>query len=114
MTPHFGRTELPDRQVRALRSALRIEWFTLAFLAVAITMVFLVMGNSQAMKAAWIEDMLSLAPPIAFLIAVRLVNRSPTVDYPYGFHRSVGVHTSSPGWRCSRWALSSSWTPRPA
>src|SRR5690554_2899263 len=49
------------------------------------------MGSSQAMKAAWIEDLLSLAPPIAFLIGVRIVNKPPTQKYPYGFHRSVGV-----------------------
>lgn len=91
MTARFGRAELPERQAAALRDAIRIEWFTLAFLAVAITFVFIVMGNSQAMKAAWIEDLLSLAPPIAFLLAVRLVNRPPTPKYPYGFHRSVGV-----------------------
>ncbi|WP_309103456.1 cation diffusion facilitator family transporter [Microbacterium sp.] len=91
MTVRFGRTELPEQQQKALRSAIRIEWFTLAFLAVAITLVFLVMGNSQAMKAAWIEDLLSLAPPIAFLMAVRIVNRAPTARYPYGFHRAVGV-----------------------
>ena len=91
MTARFGRTELPEQQAKALRSAIKIEWFTLAFLAVAITIVYLVMGNSQAMKAAWIEDLLSLAPPIAFLLAVRLVNRPPTAKYPYGYHRSVGV-----------------------
>lgn len=91
MTRRFGRTELPDEQMKALRAAIRIEWFTLAFLAVAITMVYLVMGNSQAMKAAWIEDMLSVAPPIAFLLAVRIVNRPPTAKYPYGYHRAVGV-----------------------
>lgn len=91
MTPRFGRTELPDRQAQALRKAIRFEWATLAFLAVAITLVFLVMGSSQAMKAAWIEDLLSLAPPIAFLLAVRVVNRPPTAKYPYGHHRSVGV-----------------------
>ena len=91
MTPRFGRAELPEGPAEALRRAIRFEWFTLAFLAVAITLVFAVMGNSQAMKAAWIEDLLSLAPPIAFLLAVRIVNRAPTAKYPYGFHRSVGV-----------------------
>jgi cation diffusion facilitator family transporter len=89
--PRFGRTELPERQAEALRKAIKFEWFTLAFLAVAITMVYLVMGSSQAMKAAWIEDLLSLAPPIAFLLAVRLVNKKPNPKYPYGYHRSVGV-----------------------
>lgn len=91
MTTRFGRTELPERQEKALRRAIRFEWYTLLFLAVAITMVYLVMGNSQAMKAAWIEDLLSLAPPIAFLVALRIVNRPPSGRYPYGFHRAVGV-----------------------
>src|SRR5690606_19774481 len=91
MTTRFGRTELPERQQEALRRAIRIEWFTLAFLAVAITAIFLVMGNSQTMKAAWIGDVLSLAPPIAFLVAVRIVNRRPNGKYPYGYHRSIGV-----------------------
>ncbi|ERG64427.1 MULTISPECIES: cation diffusion facilitator family transporter [Agrococcus] len=90
-TDRFGRTELPERQQRALQRAIRIEWATIGFLAVAITAVGLVMGGSQAMKAAWIEDLLSLAPPFAFLLAVRLVNKTPTRKYPYGFHRSVGV-----------------------
>lgn len=91
MKPRFGRVELPDRQARALRRAIGLEWCTIAFLAVAITMVYVVMGSSQAMQAAWIEDLLSLAPPVAFLLAVRLVNKRPTSKYPYGFHRSIGV-----------------------
>lgn len=91
MSARFGRTELPERQANALRSAIRFEWFTIAFLAVAISLVYLVMGSSQAMKAAWVEDLLSLVPPFAFLLAVRLVNKRPTPRYPYGFHRAVGV-----------------------
>jgi cation diffusion facilitator family transporter len=89
--PTFGRTTLPDAQADALRRAVRLEWITLAFLAGAITLVGLVLGNSQAMKAAWIEDLLSVLPPISFLLAVRLVRRPPSVDRPYGFHRSIGA-----------------------
>ncbi|WP_100813498.1 cation transporter [Microbacterium lacus] len=88
MTAH---AVLPPAQQRTLRRAIRIEWFTIGFLAVAISGVYLVMGNSQAMKAAWIEDLLSLAPPIAFLIAVRIITKPATDKYPYGFFRSVGV-----------------------
>ncbi|RUR01852.1 cation diffusion facilitator family transporter [Labedella endophytica] len=87
----FGHTELPARQEDALRAAIRIEWATLVFLAVTIALVYLVLGNSQAMKAAWIEDLLSLAPPIAFLVAARIVQRAPNRERPYGYHRSVGV-----------------------
>jgi hypothetical protein len=41
VTARFGHTQLPEAEERALRAAIRIEWATLAFLAVAITMVFL-------------------------------------------------------------------------
>ncbi len=91
MTVRFGRTELPERQAEVLRRAVRLEWITLAFLTVTATLAFLVLGNSQAMKAAWVEDLLSFIPPIAFLIAVRMARRRPTVRHPYGFHRSVAV-----------------------
>ena len=87
----FGATELPDRQAATLRKAVRYEWITIAFLAGAITLVGLVAGNSQAMKVAWAEDMLSIAPPIAFLIAGRIIRKPPTAKRPYGYHRSVGV-----------------------
>jgi len=82
---------LPPEQQGSLRRAVRIEWATIAFLAVAITVVGLVVGSSQAMRAAWIEDLLSLAPPLAFLISVRLIARPATPGFPYGFFRSVGV-----------------------
>lgn len=87
----FGRTELPVEQADALRRAKRLEWLTLGTLVVAITIVGLVLGNSQAMKAAWIEDLLSLLPPIAFLVAARVIRRPPNPERPYGFHRSIGA-----------------------
>jgi cation diffusion facilitator family transporter len=87
----FGDTELPEQQAETLRRAIRLEWVTIAFLVCAVILVGLVAGNSQAMKVAWAEDMLSLAPPIAFLIAVRIIRRPPTAKRPYGYHRSIGV-----------------------
>jgi cation diffusion facilitator family transporter len=87
----FGATELPKKQAATLRQAIQIQWLTIAFLAGSITLVGMVTGNSQAMKVAWAEDTLSLAPPIAFLIAVRVIRKPPTAKHPYGYHRSVGV-----------------------
>lgn len=84
-------TLLPAGEQQALRAAVRLEWVTIGFLAIAITVVGLVVGNSQAMKAAWIEDLLSLAPPLAFLIAVRVIRIPASPRYPYGLFRSVGV-----------------------
>jgi divalent metal cation (Fe/Co/Zn/Cd) transporter len=91
VTPQFGRTELPPELAKVLKKAIRFEWLTIGFLAVTVPLIFLVMGNSQAMKAAWIEDLLSFVPPIAFLTAVRIVNRPPSAHFPYGLHRSIGV-----------------------
>jgi len=87
----FGHTELPEEQEAALRRAVRLAWLTIAFLVTAVTAVYLAMGNSQAMKAAWMEDMLSFIPPIAFLVAVRRTRKRPTPEHPYGYHRAVGV-----------------------
>lgn len=91
MTARFGWTELPADEERALARAVRLAWLTIAFLVTAVTVVYLVMGSSQAMKAAWYEDMLSFIPPVAFLVAVRTTRRTPSARHPYGFHRAVGV-----------------------
>lgn len=82
---------LPKEQLEALRKAVVLERISIVYVLSAVGLVLLVMGNSQAMRAAWLEDMLSLLPPIAFLIARRLVQRRPDVDHPYGWHRSVGI-----------------------
>ncbi|QZN85511.1 cation transporter [Cellulomonas sp. C5510] len=91
MSVTFGHTELPPVQSRALRRAVRLAWGTIGFLVVGVTLVYLVMGSSQAMKAAWTEDLLSFIPPISFLVAVRYARRRPTPEHPYGYHRSVGI-----------------------
>jgi len=87
----FGHTELPDEQKEALRRAVKFEWITIGFLAASTALVFAVLGNSQAMKAAWVEDMLSFLPPISFLVAARVIRRKPNEEHPYGFHRAVGI-----------------------
>ena len=87
----FGRTDLPQEQRRALQSAIRWEWFTIGYTTVTIIVVAFVVGGSQSMRTAWIEDMLSLIPQITFLIALLLVRRRPSVNHPYGRHRAMGV-----------------------
>lgn len=87
----FGRTDLPEEQAVALRKAVRIEVFTICYTAVTIAVVALVLGNSQAMKTAWIEDIFSLTPQIAFLVALIFVRRKPTKRFPFGLHRAMGV-----------------------
>lgn len=87
----FGNRELPDEQVDALRRAKRIEWLSIGYTILTVTVVAFVVGNSQAMRTAWIEDMLSTLPQIAFLVAVRFIQRPPTRRHPYGRHRAMGV-----------------------
>ncbi|MEJ1923127.1 cation transporter [Microbacterium sp. KHB019] len=87
----FGRTDLPPEQQVALKKAVFWEWFTIAYTTCTITLVAFVVGNSQAMRTAWIEDMLSLIPQVAFLVALIFVRRRPDKKHPYGMHRSMGI-----------------------
>ena len=74
-----------------LRRARILEWVTLGYMASAVAVLGVVMGQSQTMKAAWAEDMLSLIPPAAFLISSHYCRRPPTKDFPYGYHRSTSI-----------------------
>jgi divalent metal cation (Fe/Co/Zn/Cd) transporter len=85
------RIEFDDGQLRAARYAKRLEWFSIVYLLTAIVLVAIVLGSSQAMKAAWIEDILSLFPPIAFLVAMRYRDRAPNRRFAWGYHRSISV-----------------------
>ena len=87
----LGRTDLPTEQQDALRKAIRWEWFTICYTIVTIALIALVVSGSQAMRTAWIEDMLSLVPQISFLVALLVIRRRPTLKHPYGLHRAMGV-----------------------
>lgn len=91
MQHRFGRTTLSQDQRETLHRAKRLEVVSLLYLLTGVVVVYLVMGSSQAMKAAWIEDLLSLIPPLAFLVAVHRARRPPSVSHPYGHHRAVGA-----------------------
>jgi divalent metal cation (Fe/Co/Zn/Cd) transporter len=80
----------PDRE-KLIARATKLEWLTVAYLASIIYLMYLVTGSSQSMKTAWVEDMLSLVPPLAFLIATPIMRRRPTEEYPFGYHRAGSV-----------------------
>lgn len=88
---YFGHHDLPQEQQDALRRAVRLERITVVYKLIATAVIVLLAGSSQAMKAAWIEDALSLLPPLAFLVAIRFISRAPTPRHPYGYHRAIGV-----------------------
>jgi len=83
--------ELPPDKAQVNRRAIRLEWITLGYLITAIFFLYVTLGASQAMKAAWMEDLLSLVPPISFLVASRIRHRPPNERFPFGFHRAVSV-----------------------
>jgi cation diffusion facilitator family transporter len=83
--------EMPAALEREHRRAVRLEWVTIVYLISVITVVYLTLGSSQAMKTVWAEDLLSLIPPAAFLFASRVRRRPPSDRFPYGHHRAVSI-----------------------
>lgn len=78
---------LPEQIRDDFARARRLEWWTLGWMASVVAAMFLAMGQSQAMRSALFEDVLSLVPAITFLIAARFESRDPTKKYPFGFVR---------------------------
>lgn len=81
------RPTLPPHIRQSLDRARRLEWWTLGWLVSIVAVMALVMGSSQAMQAAWIEDMLSLLPPILFLLAAHFEGKPASPAYPFGLDR---------------------------
>lgn len=90
-TQDLRRNEMPEKQQTALRKAIKLEWMTIIWVLFSIALVGVVAGQSQAMRSAWIEDMLALVPPIAFLLASRISRAVPSKRYPYGRYRSIAI-----------------------
>ncbi len=86
-----GRDALPGEQQKLLAVTIRLQWLSIVVLVVSIAAVAVVSGSSQAMKVAWLEDTMSLLPPLAFLVASRRIRRPSSREFPYGHHRSIGV-----------------------
>jgi cation diffusion facilitator family transporter len=80
----------PDKQPFSAR-AKRLEWLTIVFMVSIIGVLSGVMSSSQTMKAMWVEDVLSLIPPIAFLLGRRFNHLPPDEEFPYGYRRAVGI-----------------------
>src|SRR5688572_1371546 len=80
----------PDKEHFYSKPA-KLELLTVVYLISAVFFIYLTLGASQAMKAAWLEDLLSLTPPLAFLNASRFRNRPPNEEFPYGYHRAISI-----------------------
>src|SRR5215217_2427436 len=82
---------LPPEKRPASDRARRLEVLTIIFVLSIIGVISAVMGASQTMKAMWVEDVLSLVPPIAFLIGRRYSDKAPDQQFLYGYRRTVTI-----------------------
>ena len=92
--------EYPEDLQKHFKKAKQLEWITIFYLLSTVVVMYLTMGNSQAMKTAWFEDLLSLTPSISFLISSRIFYRKANEEFPYGYHRVVSI-----AYLCSSLAL---------
>jgi divalent metal cation (Fe/Co/Zn/Cd) transporter len=83
--------EFPPEQDRARRVGRWLAWATIGYYMIDATIMYLVAGRSQAMKANWLQDAFAIVPPIGFLIANHVVFARPNPRFPYGYHRAVSV-----------------------
>jgi cation diffusion facilitator family transporter len=91
MSIHGDAFQLPPDKEHSFTRAKWLAWISVTFLVSIIAVIGIVMGSSEAMKAVWVEDVISLVPPIAFLIGARYRGRNPTDEYPYGYRRAALV-----------------------
>lgn len=85
------RAPLPAEQLGQLRKAERLEVWTIVLMTAVTALMFLSAGDSQAMKTAWVEDLLSLVPPLAFLVAARFARKPPDEEYVNGRMRAFDI-----------------------
>jgi len=84
--------KLPPALCETLRRAERLEYWNIFWTITIVIVMGLVLGQSQTMKTAWIEDTLGLVPPIAFLIAARMERTGRrSRRFPFGFERVNGL-----------------------
>ncbi|MDN3724135.1 cation diffusion facilitator family transporter [Aequorivita sp. SDUM287046] len=87
----FKDFELPPDLQPVMKKVRKLEYITIAYLISVTVLMYLVMGTSQAMKTAWLEDVLSMLPAISFLIASRIYDRPANATFPYGYHRVFSI-----------------------
>lgn len=83
--------ELPQELKPQFERAKKLEWITFFYLLSVVVIMYIVMGTSQAMKSATLEDALGLIPCISFLIGSRYFAKSPNKNFPYGYHSVFGI-----------------------
>jgi cation diffusion facilitator family transporter len=83
--------EIPDKIEKTLRRARRVQSLSLAGMISTAIVVYFTLGQSQAMKAIWVEDLLGIIPPAAYLATSRIRWHEPTERFPYGYQGAVAI-----------------------
>lgn len=83
--------QLPHEQKKVFVKATSLVWLNVLATGLAVLLLYLVKGNSKAMQAAWLESLVSLVPPVSFLITSRIFDRQPSARFPFGFHRATSI-----------------------
>lgn len=81
----------PPEKAAVRARAVRLEWVTIGALLSSAIVLFLVAGTSQAMRTAFVEDLISIVPAAAFLVATHIEKRPPNARFPFGYFRSVSI-----------------------
>ena len=81
----------PQQQGDARRRMIRLCQLSCILLLSGAAALFMTVGSSQAMKTAWITDLLTILPPLSLLVALRYELRAPTKRFPYGYMRSTSI-----------------------
>ena len=88
----IGRTfRFPEEQWEQRRKAGRLAWLSIVLLTIGAVVLAFALGQSQAMKTAWVSDILTAVPPMALLVAMRFELRPPSERFPYGYFRSISI-----------------------
>ena len=81
----------PPEQAQAREKMRRVSWISVALLLLAGVVLAFTVGSSQAMKTAWLSDVLTAIPPASLIFALRYELREPSERYPFGYLRSLSV-----------------------
>jgi len=89
--PEAKHQEFPPELEAPFARAKKLEWLTIAYLLSVVVVMYLSLGQSQAMKTAWADDLLGLVAPVSFLVTARFVRRPASPEFPYGYHRAATI-----------------------
>jgi cation diffusion facilitator family transporter len=81
----------PEEQQGERAKAKKLSWLSIGLLFSAGTLLYFTVGQSEAMKTAWVSDILTAIPPMALLIAMHYELRPPSKRFPFGYTRSISV-----------------------